>query len=572
MNEIVSWRIQNFKSLLDVNLHFPQLTVLAGTNSAGKSSILQSLLVLAQSGRGSESIILNGPLTRLGLPDDVVRSSASSIFVDYVVAASVLETVDLDISPLSVSIVLEPRKDANQLSAVSFRVADVDQNILIEATNRRVSTKDETAIREEYSEGSSVLRVSTIDGSPAASRMYLVINGFYPTALVVHKSTRDRLLSYSKFFSRVRAEKEIRWNRLAPHRLVPIFSNPDTREEIARKLGSSISSGLSRPSVLLKTIRDISESDVEELTKIFVDTRADGEFAFLGIDNGLYGSDLGTRRRSMLDPVNSDTQEMYSTLMRTLSVAADELDFFSRSIRYLGPLREEPRVLNNSWDQRTQSVPVGVRGELSAEILASERSYLVDFCDWDGVPYTETLPTAVGMWAKYLGIGEEVSVLDEGKLGRGVKLRVNGELRDLTTIGVGASQLLPVLVACLSVRRGSTMLVEQPELHLHPAVQSKLADFFLFARTDINIIVETHSEYLVTRIRRRVAEDKVNVNSVTFLFAEQESGRTSMRTLTLDEYGDLDVWPRGFFDAQDLESREIVRAISSRIGGKDSNG
>lgn len=139
---------------------------------------------------------------------------------------------------------------------------------------------------------------------------------------------------------------------------------------------------------------------------------------------------------------------------------------------------------------------------------------------------------------------------------------MHGVERDLTTVGVGASQLLPVIALVLSATPGAIICIEQPELHLHPAVQSRLADFFLRARPDLAIIVETHSEYMVTRIRRRAAEGALDVGDVSIFFAEQEGGKTNFRNLKLNVDGNLSDWPAGFFDAQDEDARALVAAIA----------
>ncbi|WP_162528596.1 AAA family ATPase [Mycolicibacterium sp. CBMA 361] len=79
---------------------------------------------------------------------------------------------------------------------------------------------------------------------------------------------------------------------------------------------------------------------------------------------------------------------------------------------------------------------------------------------------------------------------------------------DLTSVGTGVSQVLPVLVMCLQAPPGSLLLIEQPELHLNPAVQQKLADFLLaIAASGRQLLVETHSDYLITRLRLRTAKD-----------------------------------------------------------------
>ena len=204
-----------------------------------------------------------------------------------------------------------------------------------------------------------------------------------------------------------------------------------------------------------------------------------------------------------------------------------------------------------------------MRGELTAELL-STRTSLVSYSDWDKKERSTDLTTAVSLWSAHLGIGESVSVEDQGKLGRGLRITVNGESRDLTMVGVGASQLLPVLTVVLDAPRNSIVLLEQPELHLHPSVQSRLGDFLLFARPDLCIIVETHSEYLITRIRRWVAEERAKREKVHILFAEPATTGTEVRELRMTELGNLDDWPAGFFDSQDQEARAIVSAIAAR--------
>jgi predicted ATPase len=99
---------------------------------------------------------------------------------------------------------------------------------------------------------------------------------------------------------------------------------------------------------------------------------------------------------------------------------------------------------------------------------------------------------------------------------------------------------------------------------LHPSVQSRLGDLLVFARPDICVIVETHSEYLITRIRRWVAEGRAKRERVHVLFAEPAAGGTEVRELRMSELGNLDDWPAGFFDAQDGDARAIVRAIAGR--------
>ena len=84
----------------------------------------------------------------------------------------------------------------------------------------------------------------------------------------------------------------------------------------------------------------------------------------------------------------------------------------------------------------------------------------------------------------------------------------------MTELGVGFSQLAPIILLCLTSKPGTTILLEQPELHLHPKVQQKFADFII-EMTEINklqIILETHSDHMLNRIRRRIAQAKLENN------------------------------------------------------------
>jgi predicted ATPase len=83
---------------------------------------------------------------------------------------------------------------------------------------------------------------------------------------------------------------------------------------------------------------------------------------------------------------------------------------------------------------------------------------------------------------------------------------------NVADVGYGISQVLPVIVQGLLMRPGSVYMVQQPELHLHPDAQAGLADFFLYlAANGIRVVIETHSEYLLIRIRRRLAEGKLDI-------------------------------------------------------------
>jgi hypothetical protein len=119
----------------------------------------------------------------------------------------------------------------------------------------------------------------------------------------------------------------------------------------------------------------------------------------------------------------------------------------------------------------------------------------------------------------------------------------------LTDVGFGISQILPVLVLCYYVPEGTTLLIEQPELHLHPSAQSVLADVFIdvVKNRKLQIIFESHSEHLLRRIQRRIAEGELPAKDASMYFCQIEKGESKANELQLTEDGFIKNWPQDFF-------------------------
>ena len=128
-------------------------------------------------------------------------------------------------------------------------------------------------------------------------------------------------------------------------------------------------------------------------------------------------------------------------------------------------------------------------------------------------------------------------------------------------MGLGISQSLPILVSCMALDN-SSIFIEQPELHLHPAVQCEMADEFIRSKNNNknNFFIETHSEHILLRIMRRLrysSEGKISKNDelyitpddICLLYVDNSGEGTYVKELELDEDGTLlDAWPNGFFE------------------------
>lgn len=249
--------------------------------------------------------------------------------------------------------------------------------------------------------------------------------------------------------------------------------------------------------------------------------------------------------------------------------------FFDDSIRYLGPLREAPHVL---YDPGPSKLDLGVKGEYSAAVLHAQAQTPVLMPTPQGAGEMRTLSEALDFWLREFDLADEARSKDEGRMGIGLNVVPKGVGRpvDLTSVGVGVSQALPVVLLCLLAQPGTLVVLEQPELHLHPKLQSSLADFLLACtRAGRQLVVETHSEHLVNRLRYQIARDDTTLTHdlIGLVFAENRDGITSYREPKVNEYGGLgEDWPAGFLDLTARESQELVRQSLAKRKRNESSG
>lgn len=150
----------------------------------------------------------------------------------------------------------------------------------------------------------------------------------------------------------------------------------------------------------------------------------------------------------------------------------------------------------------------------------------------------------------------------EIKVGRCL-YRDQEEMNDVVNIadvGVGVSQVLPVIVALMVAKKGSIVYIEQPEIHLHPRAQVHLAEIIAdAAKRGVKVVIETHSHLLLLGIQTLVAEKKLPANIVKLhWFSRNEDGSTKIDSRDLDETGAYGNWPEDFGDIElNLEHRYL---------------
>ena len=253
-------------------------------------------------------------------------------------------------------------------------------------------------------------------------------------------------------------------------------------------------------------------------------------------------------------------------------------NYFNNNVYYIGPLREEPHLQYDKYSN--DIINIGIKGENCANVLYFNKDKNIKYIkpmDIESVIKKESrLNYAVIDWLNYIEIAENIFVELNGRYGYEVKINsFNKNINnDLTNVGVGVSQVLPIILSCLLAPEKSTIIIEQPELHLHPAMQSKLTDFFIsMILCNKQLIIETHSEHIINRLRLRAinlqTEKPIN-DSVKIYFTENlkkdekeyKKGNTLFSQLNINEYGAISDWPEGFFDESSENAEEIFNAAS----------
>ncbi len=249
------------------------------------------------------------------------------------------------------------------------------------------------------------------------------------------------------------------------------------------------------------------------------------------------------------------------------------INSFFNNISYIGPLREQPK---DEYSFSRSHKNVGTKGEFVAQILeeyANERTQFYRIIEQEsGIIYeneTKSLTEAVKYWmCEVFDVTEDIQAKKINENYKIVLVNKSGLSTSIKHVGFGISQLLPIVVEGLRIPQNGTLILEQPEIHLHPKIQSLLYDF-LYGLTlqGKTVIVETHSSHFITRMRRRIAEDESNVmdNRINLTFIENDI----FRTIELDDYGTLNYYPEDFIEQSNTELSAIVKAqMKKRVKNK----
>jgi energy-coupling factor transporter ATP-binding protein EcfA2 len=640
--------MQNFKSIKSAEVTFKPLTVLVGPNSAGKSSLLQSILLFAQNaqrnGRVIDTqargqIILNGDLVSLGSIKESLNSNSNP-------DTDCLEfggTFSLGNEFFRSTVLRQGRPQANRLmwdiklaaidnddysglaNVLESKVkvtqeGDLVEEIYADRTNGEhivaenliqnprfsyehkavVSSSDVNEIKTG-SQGDTYSAVSFASGLPLEGliqkpRIEILLK-------LVFSEWDDFFRGYGTFNAVLTQRNSSRGNREELFAIYPSIDDALTQavnsfDALLLRPAQSDESEAPTPTsrnaskrILARQIVDMSavpwKTISDQMTSRGMSEAQLAEFfeAQEDLDEDLEEA-IESEIRSFRERFKNLVQERFAEVPEAKAMEFDERiqgmqrgrisgssvfeavdnwnSYLTEKIRYLEPLREVPKAFYTyaTGGGINPQIPLGSRGEHLAQAL------------YDKTPRVYPLPgnlenkrlipliDAVNLWLPKLDLEGQIEVVPQGR--QGFYLTVGDHV--LPMLGTGISQVLPVLTLCLTARRGDLILLEQPELHLNPSIQQKLAEFLLqMSQVDRQILVETHSEYFVTRLRLLQARNEDMGKYIKLLFVEKSKNLgTQYREVETNSYGEIQEWPKGFFDQASNDLRDLMKTIAAK--------
>lgn len=235
---------------------------------------------------------------------------------------------------------------------------------------------------------------------------------------------------------------------------------------------------------------------------------------------------------------------------------------------YIGPLRGEPE---REYIYRDEVVEIGNKGEGAAYLYLEEKDNEIPahyfyqastdrFESEEGL----TLAESIHRWMSLM----KIQNLDAEVVKRIIYLSLNASRYDSTKVGIadvgfGVSQIFPILLEGLRMDKGGTLLLEQPEIHLHPDLQMQMADYFVsLALSEKNVLVETHSDHIIHRLVRRIVEDTEHnlKDKVAIYFIKPSEEGAVCEAIEIDDTKGIVNWPPDFFDQAANEQMRIMQA------------
>ena len=603
--------LKNFKAFSGRTvIPFGRLTLIFGRNSSGKSSIIQSLMFLRQSMSDVDGMTTSeGPFTNLG--------SGTQILSGQDTASECEITPIYDMASMRRNYPIPSAEgDASQRSVGAGYLFHLEQpNIELTVRERRYYADGDDHVAS--TEGGFLFSPFSVPESTVANpdakevkKLFAEFSDqltrFYAENIEAWKllilealnledgrDLRDALLGAGEDFFLERSDDAsfagsgtittwIEFLRFSSPNPGPAQEDPRHRSRLLRDLVGEVPEGAADAAPILPPVLRVhlerafgvvrnryAEMSIELFATELVAMRLDGSYRSGGRPSGRRSIAQWRNARQAANGFLPDFPTVVDQIRRRLPIL-DNLSAVARAtnratftLSYIGPIRSQGGRYEAEATMRIlRDREVGKDGSNCMQLIADD----------------EGLKTHANIWMERLGITYRMDprrietswrapLLDK----RIVDARNSLEL-NLVDVGFGISQVAPIVVGSLllSQTRGreegprpyrDTLLIEQPELHLHPAMQAELGSLFaevVSTSSTAQIIAETHSEALILRVMKLIRTRNLDASLVKVLWVDQdENGHAFVRDLPFDASGEFEVsWPRGFFSERYAEMED----------------
>jgi predicted ATPase len=314
----------------------------------------------------------------------------------------------------------------------------------------------------------------------------------------------------------------------------------------------------------------------------FISFTLENGFYKVETDTALFGEDfqilnlngsLGILNATSFIPLTFSTEIDIEENRKSMSIAIqtkeikDIINNVFTNLSYIGPLREEPKDIYQIGRYKS----IGNKGEHAVQFLEEEAKTCIEFYNIQtGKLEQMVLSEAVKYWlCDVFNLAKDIKT-EKYKDSYVVKVINHYDVEStIRQVGFGISQVLPIIVEGLRMSKKGILILEQPEIHLHPKVQSALFDFiYSLSLTGKRFIIETHSDHFITRMRRRVAEDGGDLSEkINLVFVEERETEHLFHKLNLDEMGTFDCFPTDFVE-QTEDYGAIIMAQAKKAKAK----
>lgn len=274
----------------------------------------------------------------------------------------------------------------------------------------------------------------------------------------------------------------------------------------------------------------------QNVLELFLNIEDISDFVFTHLPWFDTSQEANLYSKYILSPITKINNYLYDILDR------------EENFNFIGPSRNTP--IRTYLEKNKLDFKIGVEGE----------GYIDQIVDWE--------KRSNGKIEKLVEVLKDLDLLEEIKVNRLsggrfellVRSKNSKILTSLTNVGFGVSQFLPIIVADLQLSNNSTLFLAEPEIHLHPSIQAKFADYLIkkITTTEKNYVIETHSEYFLNRLRLAIVKGELKKEDFKIYFLENNGDDTTVSDIDFTKTGAIKNAPRNFFETYAIDVMDIA--------------